>query len=147
MGYYCSIFKILTKFESLNHYITFSGLKARNLKKGMFFQPHPYVKLRIGPDAQNILSPISSQISSGFVTIPTQQNPLQAFPHHGQSRRTQVLENTVDPTWDHEVCISRSFNIRRIIIISLLVVLNKSNRSLIFLLFRSLPLLGFRVMY
>jgi hypothetical protein len=69
----------------------------------MFFHPHPYVRLRIGPDAQNILSPVSSQFTSGFVTLPTQQNPLQDFPHHGQSRRTQVLENTVDPTWDHEV--------------------------------------------
>ena len=71
----------------------------------MFFQPHPYVKLRIGPDAQNILSPISSQFSNGFGANQTnQQNSLQSLPHHGQSRRTQVLENTVDPTWDHDVC-------------------------------------------
>ena len=80
------------------------GLKARNLKKGMFFQPHPYVKLRIGPDAQSIHSPLSSQFSNGFSTNQTnQQNALQSLPHHGQSRRTQVLENTIDPTWDHEV--------------------------------------------
>ena len=71
----------------------------------MFFQPHPYVKLRIGPDSQNIHSPISSQFSNGFNTNPAnQQNALQSLPHHGQSRRTQVLENTTDPTWDHEVC-------------------------------------------
>ena len=71
----------------------------------MFFQPHPYVKLRIGPDSQNIHSPISSQFSNGFNTnTANQQNALQSLPHHGQSRRTQVLENTTDPTWDHEVC-------------------------------------------
>ena len=70
----------------------------------MFFQPHPYVKLRIGPDAQNISSPLSSQTPSAFGTVQASQVSLQHLPHHGQSRRTQVLENTVDPTWDHEVC-------------------------------------------
>ena len=85
-------------------FIFFSGIKAKNLKKGMFFQPHPYVKLRIGPDAQNISSPLSSQTPSAIGTLQASQVSLQHLPHHGQSRRTQVLENTVDPTWDHEVC-------------------------------------------
>ena len=79
------------------------GLKARSLKKGVFFQPHPYVKLRIGPAAQSLLSPLSSQFSGEFANFQAQQMLQQNLPHHGQSRRTQVLENTVDPTWDHEV--------------------------------------------
>ena len=96
---------IIISLKKRYHEIPFvSGIKAKNLKKGMFFQPHPYVKLRIGPDAQNISSPLSSQTPSAFGTVQASQVSLQHLPHHGQSRRTQVLENTVDPTWDHEVC-------------------------------------------
>ena len=96
---------IIIWLKKMYHEILFvSGIKAKNLKKGMFFQPHPYVKLRIGPDSQNISSPLSSQTPSAIGTLQASQVSLQHLPHHGQSRRTQVLENTVDPTWDHEVC-------------------------------------------
>ena len=75
----------------------------------MFFQPHPYVKLRIGPDAQNLPYPSPSQFPEGFAnTMPAQPSPFSLppqpnLPHHGQNLRTQVLENTVHPTWNHEV--------------------------------------------
>ena len=100
------LFQFCSRLAYTKTAFSFTGLKAKNLKKGMFFQPHPYVKLRIGPDAQNISSPLPSQFSTGSGTLPGQQN----LPHHGQSRRTQVLENTVDPTWDHEVCARHKSN-------------------------------------
>ena len=88
--------------ENLVQFII-SGLKAKGLKKGMFFQPHPYVKLRIGPDAPNLPSPQPSQFPGGFGnTMPVQPFALPNLPHHGQNQRTQVLENTTEPSWDHE---------------------------------------------
>ena len=56
-----------------------SGLSATGLKKGLFFNPDPYVKFKIGPgysDANSIF-----------------------LPHHGQNCRTTVVENTTEPTW------------------------------------------------
>ena len=56
-----------------------SGLSATGLKKGLFFNPDPYVKFKIGPgysDANSIF-----------------------LPHHGQNCRTTVVENTTEPKW------------------------------------------------
>lgn len=46
----------------------------------MFFQPDPYVKLRILPGESQTL-----------------------LPHHGQEARSAVAENTVNPTWKRQV--------------------------------------------
>lgn len=55
-----------------------SGLRARCLKKGMFFNPDPYVKMCIQPGKD--------------------QTTL-TLPHHGQEVRTCVAENTIHPSW------------------------------------------------
>lgn len=59
------------------------GLKAKGLKKGIFFAPDPYVKFKIGP---------------GF----SDHNSLY-LPHHGQNCRTTVVENTTEPIWPGQV--------------------------------------------
>ena len=52
---------------------------AHGLRRGIFFQPDPYVKLRILPgDSQTLL------------------------PHHGQEARSCVAENTVNPSWKRQ---------------------------------------------
>ena len=56
-----------------------SGLSATGLKKGLFFNPDPYVKFKIGPGY--------SDVNSIFL------------PHHGQNCRTTVVENTTEPKW------------------------------------------------
>ncbi|GIY11306.1 hypothetical protein CEXT_162782 [Caerostris extrusa] len=57
---------------------TLSNLYARNLKKGMFFNPDPYVKISIQPGkAEGVL----------------------LLPHHGQVCRTTIAESTTQPCW------------------------------------------------
>lgn len=56
----------------------FSDLHARNLKKGMFFSPDPYVKMGIQPG-----------LGDGVLLLP----------HHGQICRTGAAESTVHPSW------------------------------------------------
>lgn len=53
-------------------------IHARSLKKGMFFNPDPYVKMSIRPGKE--------------------QGTL-LLPHHGQEMRTFVCENTTNPSW------------------------------------------------
>ncbi|XP_066942089.1 uncharacterized protein [Macrobrachium rosenbergii] len=60
-------------------HFTLANLSAHGLRRGMFFQPDPYVKLRILPGESQTL-----------------------LPHHGQESRSCVAENTVNPTWKRQ---------------------------------------------
>ena len=59
-----------------------TGLQAAGLKKGMFFNPDPYVKLSIQPGRRIAASSDS---------------------HHGQNQRTSIAENTIMPSWEDQV--------------------------------------------
>lgn len=56
--------------------------QAMGLKKGMFFNPDPYLKISIQPGKHSI---------------------FPALPHHGQERRSTIRGNTVNPIWQAEV--------------------------------------------
>uniref|UniRef100_UPI0037E875D6 E3 ubiquitin-protein ligase HECW1 n=1 Tax=Semicossyphus pulcher TaxID=241346 RepID=UPI0037E875D6 len=58
-----------------------SDLQALGLKKGMFFNPDPYLKLSIQPGKHSI---------------------FPSLPHHGQEKRSGVVCNTVNPQWSSE---------------------------------------------
>ncbi|KAI3355527.1 hypothetical protein L3Q82_017905 [Scortum barcoo] len=58
-----------------------SDLQAVGLKKGMFFNPDPYLKLSIQPGKHSI---------------------FPSLPHHGQEKRSGVVCNTVNPQWTTE---------------------------------------------
>ncbi|XP_022519147.1 E3 ubiquitin-protein ligase HECW2 isoform X2 [Astyanax mexicanus] len=60
---------------------TLSEIRAVGLKKGMFFNPDPYLKMSIHPGKR-----------SGFPT----------FSHHGQERRSGITTNTTNPVWHGE---------------------------------------------
>ncbi|KAJ8003695.1 hypothetical protein DPEC_G00150990 [Dallia pectoralis] len=60
---------------------TLSDIHALGLKKGMFFNPDPYLKMSIHPGKR-----------SGFPT----------FTHHGQERRSAIISNTTNPVWHGE---------------------------------------------
>uniref|UniRef100_A0AAZ3SMN0 HECT-type E3 ubiquitin transferase n=1 Tax=Oncorhynchus tshawytscha TaxID=74940 RepID=A0AAZ3SMN0_ONCTS len=63
-------------------YVSFSiDICALGLKKGMFFNPDPYLKMSIHPGKR-----------SGFPT----------FTHHGQERRSAIISNTTNPVWPGE---------------------------------------------
>ncbi|XP_043960514.1 E3 ubiquitin-protein ligase HECW1 isoform X2 [Gambusia affinis] len=58
-----------------------SDVQAVGLKKGMFFNPDPYLKLSIQPGKHSI---------------------FPSLPHHGQEKRSKVVCNTVNPQWSSE---------------------------------------------
>nr|XP_055038227.1 E3 ubiquitin-protein ligase HECW1 isoform X3 [Misgurnus anguillicaudatus] len=58
-----------------------SDIQAVGLKKGMFFNPDPYLKIAIQPGKHS--------------TFP-------ALPHHGQEKRSGIICNTVNPIWKRE---------------------------------------------
>ncbi|XP_029935117.1 E3 ubiquitin-protein ligase HECW1 [Myripristis murdjan] len=58
-----------------------SDLQAVGLKKGMFFNPDPYLKLSIQPGKHSI---------------------FPSLPHHGQEKRSGIVCNTVNPQWNTE---------------------------------------------
>ncbi|XP_027721619.1 E3 ubiquitin-protein ligase HECW2 isoform X2 [Vombatus ursinus] len=60
---------------------TLSDLRAVGLKKGMFFNPDPYLKMSIQPGKKS--------------SFPT-------FAHHGQERRSTIISNTTNPIWHRE---------------------------------------------
>lgn len=62
--------------------ICFIDFQAMGLKKGMFFNPDPYLKISIQPGKHSI---------------------FPALPHHGQERRSKIIGNTVNPIWQTEV--------------------------------------------
>ncbi|XP_076827481.1 E3 ubiquitin-protein ligase HECW1 isoform X3 [Brachyhypopomus gauderio] len=58
-----------------------SEIQAVGLKKGMFFNPDPYLKIAIQPGKHSI---------------------FPALPHHGQEKRSGIICNTVNPIWKRE---------------------------------------------
>lgn len=64
------------------------GFQAIGLKKGMFFNPDPYLKISIQPGKHSI---------------------FPVLQHHGQEKRTGIIFNTINPVWQREVG-RRSFN-------------------------------------
>lgn len=65
-----------------------SDIQAVGLKKGMFFNPDPYLKISIQPGKHSL---------------------FPALPHHGQEKRSGIISNTVNPVWKREVSL-RSFH-------------------------------------
>uniref|UniRef100_A0A3Q3NPC0 HECT-type E3 ubiquitin transferase n=1 Tax=Labrus bergylta TaxID=56723 RepID=A0A3Q3NPC0_9LABR len=57
------------------------SLRALGLKKGMFFNPDPYLKMSIHPGKRSVF-------------------PI--FSHHGQERRSAIIANTTNPVWHGE---------------------------------------------
>ncbi|XP_044044313.1 E3 ubiquitin-protein ligase HECW2 isoform X2 [Siniperca chuatsi] len=60
---------------------TLSDIQAVGLKKGMFFNPDPYLKMSIQPG---------------------KRSGLPNFTHHGQERRSSIIANTINPVWHGE---------------------------------------------
>uniref|UniRef100_A0A4W6EY34 HECT-type E3 ubiquitin transferase n=1 Tax=Lates calcarifer TaxID=8187 RepID=A0A4W6EY34_LATCA len=60
---------------------TLSDIRAVGLKKGMFFNPDPYLKMSIQPG---------------------KRSGLPKFSHHGQERRSSIIANTINPVWHGE---------------------------------------------
>ncbi|XP_026886010.2 E3 ubiquitin-protein ligase HECW2 [Electrophorus electricus] len=60
---------------------TLSDIHAQGLKKGMFFNPDPYLKMSIQPG---------------------KRSGLPTFSHHGQERRSSITSNTTNPVWHGE---------------------------------------------
>uniref|UniRef100_A0A3Q3MTC4 HECT-type E3 ubiquitin transferase n=1 Tax=Mastacembelus armatus TaxID=205130 RepID=A0A3Q3MTC4_9TELE len=60
---------------------TLSDIRAVGLKKGMFFNPDPYLKMSIQPG---------------------KRSGLPKFTHHGQERRSSIIANTINPVWHGE---------------------------------------------
>ncbi|XP_051553164.1 E3 ubiquitin-protein ligase HECW1-like isoform X1 [Myxocyprinus asiaticus] len=58
-----------------------SDFQATGLKKGMFFNPDPYLKIAIHPGKHSI---------------------FPALPHHGQEKRSGIICNTINPFWQRE---------------------------------------------
>uniref|UniRef100_A0A674CGW2 HECT-type E3 ubiquitin transferase n=1 Tax=Salmo trutta TaxID=8032 RepID=A0A674CGW2_SALTR len=58
-----------------------SDFHATGLKKGMFFNPDPYLKIAIHPGRNSI---------------------FPALPHHGQEKRSGIVCNTINPHWQRE---------------------------------------------
>ncbi|XP_062848122.1 E3 ubiquitin-protein ligase HECW1 [Trichomycterus rosablanca] len=58
-----------------------SDIQAVGLKKGMFFNPDPYLKIAIQPGKHSI---------------------FPALPHHGQEKRSGIICNTINPVWKRE---------------------------------------------
>ncbi|XP_016296099.1 E3 ubiquitin-protein ligase HECW1-like [Sinocyclocheilus anshuiensis] len=61
-----------------------SDIQAVGLKKGMFFNPDPYLKICIQPGKHSI---------------------FPALPHHGQEKRSGIICNTINPVWKREICL------------------------------------------
>lgn len=61
-------------------------VEAVHVRKGMFFNPDPYVKIRIEPGNRD----------------------SQPMMHHYKETRTSVCENTTEPRWSNEVTIVES---------------------------------------
>lgn len=73
---------LLVFFEPGGTDAFFSDLRATGLKKGMFFNPDPYLKMSIHPGKRSV---------------------FPVFSHHGQERRSAIIANTTNPIWHGEV--------------------------------------------
>lgn len=59
-----------------------AGLQAQYLKKGMFFNPDPYVKMSVQPG---------------------KRSSFPRLAHHGQEQRTSIAQNTTSPAFNTQV--------------------------------------------
>ena len=66
--------------------LLFSDLNSKHLKKGVFFNPDPYVKMSVQPGKRSSFPRLS---------------------HHGQETRTSIQQNTTCPNWPTEVLYAR----------------------------------------
>uniref|UniRef100_A0A8B9S745 C2 domain-containing protein n=1 Tax=Apteryx owenii TaxID=8824 RepID=A0A8B9S745_APTOW len=73
-----ALISLHTRKQSLRKHFDF---QAFGLKKGMFFNPDPYLKISIQPGKHSI---------------------FPALPHHGQEKRSKIMCNTVNPIWQGE---------------------------------------------
>ncbi|MBN3307378.1 HECW1 ligase, partial [Amia calva] len=73
----------VTQNQGSRRLISFSlsDFQAVGLKKGMFFNPDPYLKIAIQPGKHSI---------------------FPALPHHGQEKRSGIVCNTINPVWQRE---------------------------------------------
>ncbi|XP_048856798.1 E3 ubiquitin-protein ligase HECW1 isoform X1 [Brienomyrus brachyistius] len=73
----------VTQSQGSRRLISFSlsDFQAVGLKKGMFFNPDPYLKIAIHPGKHSI---------------------FPALPHHGQEKRSSIVCNTINPVWQRE---------------------------------------------
>uniref|UniRef100_A0A8C9U3T5 HECT, C2 and WW domain containing E3 ubiquitin protein ligase 1 n=1 Tax=Scleropages formosus TaxID=113540 RepID=A0A8C9U3T5_SCLFO len=78
----------VTQSQGSRRLISFSlsDFQAVGLKKGMFFNPDPYLKIAIHPGKHSI---------------------FPALPHHGQEKRSSIVCNTINPVWQREVLFSQ----------------------------------------
>lgn len=72
----------LSRSQACCHCCFVADLRATGLKKGMFFNPDPYLKMSIHPGKRSVF-------------------PI--FSHHGQERRSAIIANTTNPIWHGEV--------------------------------------------
>ena len=63
--------------------IDYTDIEAVHVRKGMFFNPDPYVKIRIEPGQEAVKQLVLA--------------------HHYKDTRSSVCENTTDPRWHHQV--------------------------------------------
>ncbi|KAG7274944.1 hypothetical protein CRUP_033616 [Coryphaenoides rupestris] len=70
---------IVWKIEANNYFVEY--FNAVGLKKGMFFNPDPYLKISIQPGKHSI---------------------FPSLPHHGQDKRSGIVYSTVNPQWNRE---------------------------------------------
>ncbi|XP_041478101.1 E3 ubiquitin-protein ligase HECW2-like isoform X2 [Lytechinus variegatus] len=101
--------------------LTLSGVKAEGLKKGIIFNPHPYIKFSI-----QTRRPAKDQ---------QQQQRTNNHHHHNnshhsstqqhQQQRTTIAENTVMPAWQGQ---EFTFNVTRVDVLEI-EVKDKFNRS------------------
>ncbi|CAB3364744.1 Hypothetical predicted protein [Cloeon dipterum] len=72
--------------QSSQVHFRISCIAARSLRRSVFFNPDPYVKLRIRPGS-------CEEEDSGVSML---------LPHHGQESRTSVREATTHPSWESQ---------------------------------------------
>uniref|UniRef100_A0A673WU18 HECT-type E3 ubiquitin transferase n=1 Tax=Salmo trutta TaxID=8032 RepID=A0A673WU18_SALTR len=70
-----------TVYMTLSLALSLSDVQAVGLKKGMFFNPDPYLKIAIQPGKHSL---------------------YPALPHHGQEKRSRIVCNTINPVWQRE---------------------------------------------
>ena len=63
--------------------IDYTDIEAVHVRKGMFFNPDPYVKIRVEPGQEAVKQLVLA--------------------HHYKDTRSSVCENTTDPRWHHQV--------------------------------------------
>uniref|UniRef100_A0A8C4H2G6 HECT-type E3 ubiquitin transferase n=1 Tax=Dicentrarchus labrax TaxID=13489 RepID=A0A8C4H2G6_DICLA len=78
----CICLSLSKKKTHANDWMFFAlDIRAAGLKKGMFFNPDPYLKMSIQPG---------------------KRSGLPKFTHHGQERRSSIIANTTNPVWHGE---------------------------------------------